>query len=320
MSVEREKLLQMYYDMLRIRYFEEKVDELFARGYVHGTCHLYMGEEAVAVGAVAALEEKDYITSTHRGHGHCLAKGADIKKMMAEILGRKTGYCKGKGGSMHIADFSSGNLGANGVVGGGIPIAVGAALALKYKGRKEIVLCFFGDGAANQGCFHESLNLAAIWKLPVVFLCENNKYGMSLDVSKACAGETIAQRAASYAMEGASVDGNDVLAVRDAMKEAADRTRAGKGPVLIEAETYRWKGHSKSDRNLYRTKEEISLWRSKCPIKRLHEKLTEKMKISTEEKLAELQAAAGSEVEEAVNFAMESPEPETSEAFTDVYA
>jgi len=310
----------MYYQMLCIRYFEEKVDELFARGLIHGTCHLYIGEEATAVGAIYALQSEDYIISTHRGHGHCLAKGADPKKMMAEILGKKSGYCKGKGGSMHIADITGRNLGANGVVGGGIPLAAGAAFALKYQEKKEIILCFFGDGAANQGCFHESLNLAGLWKLPVVFLCENNKYGMSMDVSRACAGETIYQRAHSYAMEGIQVDGNDVLSVYNAVKKTADSVRSGGKPVLIEALTYRWKGHSKSDRNLYRTREEIDFWKTRCPIKIFYKKLLTELKAADEAELQGLEKKAYMEIDKAVQFAMNSPEPELGEAITDVYA
>lgn len=320
MDLNKQTFLKMYYQMVLIRYFEEQVDELFARALIHGTCHLYIGEEAIAVGAINALQQNDYITSTHRGHGHCIAKGADIKKTMAEILGKKAGYCKGKGGSMHIADFSTRNLGANGVVGGGFPIAVGAALALKYKRQKAVVLCFFGDGAANTGSFHESLNLAGIWKLPVIFLCENNQYGMSLNVSKACASETIAQRAQSYGMKGSVVDGNDVLAVFHKVKEAVEAIRAGEGPALIEAQTYRWKGHSKSDRNVYRSKREISFWKTKCPIEKFHHKLIEELQIATEKDLLRIRKDAEKAVEDAVRFAIEAPEPEITEAFTDVYA
>ena len=320
MDLNKQTFLKMYYQMVLIRYFEEQVDELFARALIHGTCHLYIGEEAIAVGAINALQQNDYITSTHRGHGHCIAKGADIKKTMAEILGKKAGYCKGKGGSMHIADFSTRNLGANGVVGGGIPIAVGAALALKYKKQKAMVLCFFGDGAVNTGSFHESLNLAGLWKLPVIFLCENNQYGMSLSVSKACSSETIAQRAQSYKMKGSIVDGNDVLAVFYKVKEAVESIRAGEGPALIEAQTYRWKGHSKSDRNVYRSKREISFWKTKCPIEKFHYKLIEELQIATEKDLLRIRKDAEKAVEDAVRFAIEAPEPEITEAFTDVYA
>jgi pyruvate dehydrogenase E1 component alpha subunit len=254
--------------MWRIRRFEEAVDDLFARGLMHGTMHLSIGQEASATGACFALRDTDSITSTHRGHGHCIAKGADLTRMMAELLAKETGYCRGRGGSMHIADVATGNLGANGIVAGGIPIATGAALAERLRGTDGVVLSFFGDGAANEGAFHEALNLAAIWALPVVFVCENNKYGMSFSTEKSFAIAHIAERGAAYGMPGVTVDGNDVEAVHLAVDEAVRRARGGGGPTLVEAETYRWKGHSKSDKNLYRTKEEISSWREKDPIVR----------------------------------------------------
>ncbi|MCJ7668103.1 MAG: thiamine pyrophosphate-dependent dehydrogenase E1 component subunit alpha, partial [Anaerolineae bacterium] len=245
----KEMLLQTHL----IRAFEEKADELYALGKVHGTMHLSIGQEAMAVGAIAALRPEDYILSTHRGHGHCIAKGADIKLMMAEFMGKETGYCRGRGGSMHIADMEGGNLGANGVVGGGIGMAVGAGLSIKMRGTGQVILCFFGDGAANRGIFHEALNMAAIWTLPVVYLCENNQYGMSMSVKRAFPIEDIADRAAAYNMPGLVVDGNDVLAVYEATLEAVERARGGGGPSLIEGKTYRWKGHSKSDQERYRT-------------------------------------------------------------------
>jgi pyruvate dehydrogenase E1 component alpha subunit len=254
--------------MWQIRRFEEAVDDLFARGLMHGTMHLSIGQEASATGTCFALRDDDAITSTHRGHGHCIAKGADLERMMAELLAKETGYCRGRGGSMHIADVATGNLGANGIVAGGIPIAAGAALAYRLQGLDRVVVSFFGDGAANEGAFHEAVNLAAIWKLPVVFLCENNKYGMSFSTEKSFAIENISERATGYGIPGVTVDGNDVEAVHEVVTEAVARARTGEGPTLVEAVTYRWKGHSKSDKNLYRTKEEISEWRDRDPILR----------------------------------------------------
>ncbi|GAI20891.1 unnamed protein product, partial [marine sediment metagenome] len=261
----------------------------------------------------------DYILSTHRGHGHCIAKGADINLMMAEFLGKETGYCRGRGGSMHIADVEKGNLGATGVVGGGIPIASGVGLSIKMRKTGQVVICFFGDGAANQGAFHESLNLAAIWKLPVVFLCENNMYGMSMSVEKAFAIENIAKRAGSYGFPGEVVDGNDVLAVYKVVLKAVKRARKGKGPSLIECKTYRWKGHSKSDQNLYRSKEEIKFWKMKCPIKRFKEKLIAE-KIITNEEIKIIEENAKNIIEKAVDFAKNSPEPSVEEIFDGVYS
>ncbi|HEX2808627.1 MAG TPA: thiamine pyrophosphate-dependent dehydrogenase E1 component subunit alpha [Kineosporiaceae bacterium] len=252
--------------MWTIRRFEEAVDDLFARGMMHGTMHLSIGQEASATGVCLALRPDDLIASTHRGHGHCIAKGAQLVPMMAELLAKDIGYCRGRGGSMHIADVSQGNLGANGIVAGGIPIAVGAALAQKLQGTGRVVVCFFGDGATNEGAFHEAANLAAIWQLPVVLVCENNKYGMSFSTEKSMHVATVAERAAAYGFPGARVDGNDVEAVHAAALEAVDRARSGGGPTLLEAVTYRWKGHSKSDKNLYRSREEIEHWREDDPI------------------------------------------------------
>jgi acetoin:2,6-dichlorophenolindophenol oxidoreductase subunit alpha len=252
--------------MWRIRRFEEAVDDLFARGMMHGTMHLSIGQEASATGVCLALEPDDLIASTHRGHGHCIAKGAELLPMMAELLAKDTGYCRGRGGSMHIADVSKGNLGANGIVGGGIPIAVGAALAQQMRKTGRVVVCFFGDGATNEGAFHEAANLAAIWQLPVVLVCENNKYGMSMSTERSMHVHSVADRAGAYGMPGTRVDGNDVEAVHAAAVEAVARARSGGGPTLLETVTYRWKGHSKSDKNLYRTREEIEHWREDDPI------------------------------------------------------
>ncbi|MGB9880978.1 MAG: pyruvate dehydrogenase (acetyl-transferring) E1 component subunit alpha [Anaerolineae bacterium] len=317
--LSKEKLIDMLSKMHLIRAFEEKADQLFALGKVHGTMHLSIGMEATAVGAVSTLRPDDYITSTHRGHGHCIAKGGDVKLMMAEFLGKETGYCRGRGGSMHIADVESGNLGATGVVGGGIPTAVGAALSVKLRNTGQVVLCFFGDGAANMGIFHESLNLAAIWKLPVVFVCENNQYAMSMPVSRAFPIENIADRAAAYAMPGKVVDGNDVLAVYAATAEAVDRARAGEGPSLIECKTYRWKGHSKSDQERYRTREEVAVWKKKDPIARLEGYLLQQG-LLTEEQRQTIAKEAQKRIEEAVAFAEASPEPRVEEIMEGVYA
>lgn len=312
---KRELLRQMY----TIRAFEEKAEQLYMLGKIHGTMHLSIGEEASAVGAVAALRPDDYILSTHRGHGHCIAKGADLNRMMAEFLGKETGYCRGRGGSMHIADVEGGNLGANGVVGGGIPIAVGVGLSMKLQRSDRIVLCFFGDGAANLGPFHESLNMAAIWKLPVVFVCENNQYAMSFSVKKAFAIERIADRAAAYGMPGVAVDGNDLLAVYEAASTAVQRARSGEGPTLIENVTYRWRGHSKSDANRYRTREEIEAWKKKCPIQRFRQQLIASGELTAEE-ADRIREQAYAAIEAAVAFAEASPEPDLSTIEEGVYA
>jgi TPP-dependent pyruvate/acetoin dehydrogenase alpha subunit len=252
--------------MSRIRKFEEAVEDLFGRGMIHGTMHLSIGQEAAATGVCMSLNLSDQITSTHRGHGHCIAKGADVIRMVSELLGKETGYCGGRGGSMHIADVNTGNLGANGIVGGGIPIAVGAALSSQMMNKGTVVVSFFGDGAMNEGAFHEAANLAAIWKLPVIFVCENNKYGMSSSTDVAFAIDHLSERGLAYGIPGVTIDGNDVSAVYEATEAAVKRARGGEGPTLLEFVTYRWKGHSRSDKNLYRTKEEIDEWKKKDPI------------------------------------------------------
>ena len=319
MELERELCVNMLSKMYKIRFFEETVDELFARGLVHGTMHLSIGQEASAVGSVSALRDEDYILSTHRGHGHCIAKDADLKLMMAEFWGKETGYCRGRGGSMHIADMEARNLGANGVVGGGIPLAVGVGLSLKMRGREEIVMGFFGDGAANQGSFHEALNMAAIWCLPVVYVCENNQYGMSMSVGKAFKIKNISQRAAGYGMRGVTVDGNDVLEVYGAATDAVQRARTGEGPTLLECKTYRWKGHSKSDQERYRTREEIEAWKKKDPIKRFRETLIAEGVIRDEE-ARQIEEGARQSIDEAVEYAQASPEPAVDTILEGVYA
>ncbi|MGG3873450.1 thiamine pyrophosphate-dependent dehydrogenase E1 component subunit alpha [Brevibacillus laterosporus] len=318
--ITEQKLVELLHQMWVIRFFDEKVDEFFAKGLIHGTTHLCVGQEATAAGAIVVLQPTDKITSTHRGHGHCIAKGANVNKMMAELFGRETGYCKGKGGSMHIADVEKGNLGANGIVGGGIPIAVGAALTSQMKKLGYVTISFFGDGASNEGSFHESLNMASIWKLPVIFFCENNQYGMSGPVTEMVNIENIADRSKAYGIPGVVVDGNDLLAVMNAVAEAAERARRGEGPTLIEAKTYRYKGHSKSDAKKYRTRDEELDWRkNRDCIKRLQEVLIEKG-LLTQEQAKEIEQQAKKEIEEAVVFAEKSPMPSLDTLEEDVYA
>ena len=291
------------YKMILIRRFEESAEDAYTRGQSYGTMHLSIGEEATAVGACAPLSDSDYITSTHRGHGHCIAKGAEVKRMFAEFLGRETGYCRGRGGSMHIADPSKGNLGANGIVGGGIPIAVGAALSAKRLKTGAVVVCFFGDGANNEGAFHESLNMASIWKLPVVFVCENNHYGMSMSTERSTAVNRIAKRATAYSMPGVTVDGNVFAEVAGASFEAVERARKGEGPTLIECVTYRTRGHSRSDRNRYRTKEEIETWRTRDPIV-LFEGELQSLGLLSKADIEKVRAEVEEEIKEGVAFAV----------------
>jgi pyruvate dehydrogenase E1 component alpha subunit len=314
-----ERMIELLGQMECIRVFEETAEQLYMRGLVHGTMHLSIGQEATAVGTIAALEPADYILSTHRGHGHCLAKGADPGGMMAEFMGKETGYCRGLGGSMHIADVEGGNLGANGIVAGGIPIAVGVGWSMKVQNRSEVCMVFFGDGASNEGAFHEALVCAAIWNLPIIFVCENNHYAMSFPVHTGVPTDDIADRACAYGIPGVAVDGNDLLAVYEAAAVAVERARSGHGPTLIEAKTYRWRGHSKSDRNLYRTQEEIQMWRERDPILRFRSFLID------EGILDETQAAAITrEAKEAINagvaFAEQSPEPDPAILEDAVYA
>jgi pyruvate dehydrogenase E1 component alpha subunit len=280
-----------------------------------------VGEEAVAAGVGAALREDDFITSTHRGHGHVIAKGAELKYMMAELFGRTTGYCKGKGGSMHIADVSIGILGANGIAGGGLPIAIGAGLSAKTRRTDQVTACYFGDGSSNNGTFHESLNFASLYKLPVVFVCENNQYAISTHQTRHQPIKDIAIRAAAYAMPGVIVDGNDVVQVYEETVKAVKRAREKKGPTLIECKTYRWRGHHEGDPNLgerYRTKAEIEPWKKKCPIKRLANKMVQE-KIATKSKLDEIEKKILRELDEAVEFANQSPFPELEDIYEDVY-
>ncbi len=304
--------------MYLIRKFETAAEDSYMRGLIHGTMHLSIGQECSAVGSCMPLAASDQITSTHRGHGHCVAKGADVSRMFAEFFGKETGYCKGRGGSMHIADIAKGNLGANGIVAGGIPIAVGAALSSKRLKTGKVVLCFFGDGANNEGAFHESLNMASVWDLPVVFVCENNKYGMSTSVERSTPVKNIADRAAAYAIPGVAVDGNDFNAITEAVDKAVVRARAGQGPSLIESLTYRWRGHSKSDRNRYRTKEEINTWMSRDPIDRFRSLLVAHAVLTADE-ASTIESKAQKEIEDAIAFAKDSPDPQVSDIGRDVY-
>jgi pyruvate dehydrogenase E1 component alpha subunit len=321
MKYQKDFLLSLYRTMLMIRRFEEKAIEMKARQIIPGIIHLYIGEEAVATGVCAALRKDDYISSTHRGHGHCIAKGGDLGRMMAELFGRDAGYCRGKGGSMHIADFDLGILGANAIVAAGMPISGGAALSIKMRGSDQVVACFFGDGAANQGAFHESLNLSAVWKLPVIYICENNLYAISVAQSRSTPIRDIYLRKDAYDMAGCMVDGNDVLAVYEAMKEAIDRARKGGGPTLIECKTYRFRGHyeGEADRTyFYRSKEEAQQWMEKCPIKRFQKVLLDN-KILDEKSLDLIEEEIQQRVEKAVEFAQNCPWPEPQDALKDVY-
>lgn len=307
----------MLRQMHLIRAFEEAAEQQYFAGKVHGTMHLYIGEEAAAVGCIAALEPRDQITSTHRGHGHAIAKGQDVREMMAELLAKRTGVCRGLGGSMHMADVELGNLGANGIVAGGMGSAVGAALSAHLLKTGRVVMCFFGDGAANNGNFHETLNLAAIWKLPVVFVCENNQYAMSMPARESIPVR-VADRAAAYAMPGVRVDGMDVMAVYAEAKRAVDRARAGQGPSLIEVLTYRYKGHSRSDKQVYRTKQEVREWQERDPIVRFEAWLIENGLLEREQAEAVRQEALRA-IEAAVAFADASPEPDPATLLDEVY-
>jgi len=318
-DLSKEKLLKMYQDMLKIRYFENKITDLYSKGLMPGLAHLYIGEEAIAVGVCNNLTKRDFATSTHRGHGHLIAQGCDLRKMMAEVLGKEDGYCKGKGGTMHIADFSKGILGANGIVGAGIPIATGSAYSAKVRGTDQVTISFFGDAASNQGTFHESINMAAAWKLPVVYVCENNLYGISVDIRKVTNTKNLATRALAYDIPGVVVDGNDVLEVYRVTKEAVERARKGEGPTLIEGKTYRWKGHHVGDPGrVYRLDKETKEWMERCPIKTYRERLLNES-VATDKELVIIEEDIKQMVEEAANFAIKSPYPKEEEAFEDLF-
>lgn len=314
-----EEWFTLYEKMVRIRQFENEVEKNVQRGHLHGTTHLYNGQEAVAVGVCSALQNGDYISSTHRGHGHAIAMGADIHKMMAEMFGKITGYSKGKGGSMHIADIEEGNLGSNGVVGGGIPIAVGAGLSMQMQQKNNVVACFFGDGAINEGSFHEALNMASIWQVPVIFICENNMYGMSSAIGDMTNIDQLSERAVAYGIPGVTIDGNDVLAVKETVERAVERARNGAGPTFIEAKTYRFKGHSKSDKQLYRMEEEVEAYKKRDPLIQLEQKLLH-VAIEAADRIKAIHHTVQREVEAATEFATVSDEPGIDELYKDVYA
>jgi len=320
MQASTKKMIDMYRTMVKIRLFEGRLPDLYATGFT-GLTHLYIGQEAVAAGVCANLRKEDYITSTHRGHGHVIAKGGELKFMMAELFGKKTGYCKGKGGSMHITDITIGILGANGIVGAGIPIATGAGLSSKMRKTGQVTACFFGDDASNTGAFHEGLNFASVHRLPVVFICENNFYGISVPQKQHQAIQDISIRAVAYNIPGITVDGNDVLAVYAASGKAIERAKAGEGPTLIECKTYRWRGHHEGDPNRgsrYRPAEEVEAWMEKCPIRRFEQKLLQ-TKILTVEKVKAVKEEIEKEIDEAIAFAKESSSPGPQDLYEDVY-
>lgn len=319
--MDNEKILDIYTRMLRIRRFEEQVGLLFSQGQLPGFVHLYIGEEAIAAGVCAALRDDDYIVSTHRGHGHVIAKGGDFNRMMAELFGKSTGYCKGKGGSMHIADFSIGMLGACGIVGGGIPIAVGAGLSAQYRGSDQVAVTFFGDGAANEGSFHESLNLAAVMKLPVLFVCENNRYGEFTPMERVTSVRDIALRATGYGVPGVIVDGTDALQVYEAASAAVARARRGDGPTLIEAKTHRTGGHAEGEKaflagGVYRSPEELAEAQAKDPLRILRDRMIQ-MHIASADALEMLDRQISQAVVEAVAFARQSPDPSLEAVYQD---
>ena len=320
MNLDHTLLIEMYRTMRKIRDFEDRVGELYLQGNIWGAVHLYSGEEAMAVGACMALREDDYITSTHRGHGHCIAKDGDLKRMMAEIFGRATGYCGGKGGSMHIANVEAGNLGANAIVGDGVGIAVGAALASRIKGTDQVAVTFFGDSATGAGIIHEAINLAAVLSLPVVFVCENNQYAVSTSVKYSLPVPGVADRALAYGIPAHVVDGNDVLAVYEVVKQAVERARNGEGPSLIEGKTYRWEGHYKGDPEVYRSQAEVAEQREKHDPIELFSKYLMDEKVLTAEQINVINTEIESEIEEAVTYALNSPEPSLDSLMENIYA
>lgn len=317
--LKEDKLIHMFERMLLIREFEQRTILLFKSGVIGGAVHPSIGQEAVAVGVCAQLENEDCITSTHRGHGHSIAKGADIDRMMAELVGKATGYCKGKGGSMHICDPTIGILGSNGIVGAGLPIAVGASYKLQYNNEEgRVVVCFFGDGAANQGVFHESVNMASIWGLPVVFICENNVWAISTRSDYSSSGQSIGARACAYGIPGKVIDGNDLLEVYDVAEEAIDRARSGGGPTLIECQTYRIEGHFVGDPLVYCDRKEVEEWKGRCPIRKLEVHLVTEG-VLDEATIVGMKDETKRLVDGAVRFAEESPFPPLENLQQDVY-
>ncbi len=319
MKIGKDKMLNLYEIMVKIRQFEEKAKELFLSGELGGFLHLYNGQEAIAAGVCANLTDKDYITSTHRGHGHVIAKGGKVDRMMAELYGKATGYNKGRGGSMHIADLDTGILGANGIVGAGMPIAVGAAFALKYKGSNNVAIAFFGDAASNRGTFHEAINMASVKNLPVVFICENNGFGISTPQSAHQIIKDVSVRAGSYGIPGITVDGNDVLAVYENAALAVSRARKGEGPTLLECKTWRQYGHFIGDPEKYKDPEDQKKWLERDPIQKYEEKLLT-LKLVTMDELVAIKENVKRSIEEAVSFGKNSPQPSPKEIYTDIYA
>ncbi len=316
--MDKKTILKVYETMLTIRKFEECALKLFEENKLRGSVHLSIGQEAVPAATGTFLRDEDYITSTHRGHGHAIAKGARVDLAMAELMGKTTGYCGGRGGSMHIAEVEKGNLGANAIVGAGIPHATGAALSARIRGTDQVAVTYFGDGASNEGIFHETLNMASLWNLPVVFICENNQFGLSTPQSKACSVKDIAVRAGAYDMPGEVVDGNDVFAVEKAFLKAVKRAKEGKGPTLLEMKTYRWKGHWTGDPEVYRTREEVEAWKKKCPILRLEKHMVDKGVMSTAE-IANKHKEVDGVIRKAEEFALTSPEPDPATVLDNVY-
>jgi acetoin:2,6-dichlorophenolindophenol oxidoreductase subunit alpha len=319
MSLSKKLARRLLYQMYLIRAFDEQADQSYVEGKVHGTIHVSIGQEASSVGSISALNPDDYILSTHRGHGHCIAKDADPKRMMAELYGKEAGYCHGRGGSMHIADVEGGNLGANGVVGGGNPMAVGVGIGLKMKNNKQVAICFFGDGAMANGSYHESMQLAVLFNIPIVFICENNQYAMSFPTGETTTSEQLAESGEYYGMPGTAVDGNDILAVRKVVQEAVERARAGDGPSLVITDTYRRRAHSRSDRDAYRDKKEIEAWQEKDPIHRFQKYITNEGLLTVEE-IGEIKEQAYAEIEAARIFAESADEPALETIEDGVYA
>ncbi len=319
LSITKEEAAEMLRLMYEIRAFEEQAEKSYMMGKIHGTMHLSIGQEGSAVGSISTLKPSDFILGHHRGHGLCIAKGANLDLMMAEFYGKENGYCRGRGGSMHIADVETGNLGANGVVGGGIPMAVGVGIGLKMKGKNDVLLSFFGDGGASTGAFHESMILAVLYQVPVVFICENNQYAMSFAASSWTTSERLAGFAELYGMPGAATDGNDILAVREAVQKAVDNARNGGGPSLVVNNTYRYRGHSKSDRNRYRTSEEIEEWQRNDPILRFREHLISQGLFEGAE-CDSIEETAYASIESSRQFAESSPEPTVDTILEGVYA
>lgn len=318
--LEKEKLIQMYVDMQDARNFDMKINQLVRRGFVQGMTHFSVGEEAAGIAVTAQMTEKDILFTTHRGHSQCIGKGMDLNKMMAELAGKVTGVSRGKGGSMHLADIAKGNFGTNGIVGGGYALGIGAALTQKKKQTGNFVVVIAGDGSTNEGSFHESLNMAATWKLPVIFYIINNRYGISMDIRNATNTPHLYTRADAYGIPGLYVeDGNDIIAVYDEFAKAVEHVKAGKGPVLMEVESYRWFGHSTADAGIYRTKEEVDEWKKRDPLKKFADYLI-KNKVATEEELLELENASKKRIDDAVEYAKNSPDPTIDVAYEDIFA